>query len=233
MATLIEILLWIAIFQSVGTAEIGGFAKENYLSYALWAAFISRISSNWMYEYRMIEEIELGTINNIITRPVSFFEYYLSQFMGYKLVTTVISLVFPLCAIAIFELPFHLTRLPLALLLVIYYLVMVHALSFCVANLAFRFNKVFSFTVAKNLGLWLLSGELFPLDLLPEYWKNLLLNLPFSNAVYIPVGYLTGRIDSSLVFHGFLTTTAGILLFGFIGRLLWVSGLRTYSGTGA
>lgn len=233
MATLIEILLWIAIFESVQSLEIGGFPKENYLSYALWAAFVSRISSTWMYEHRMIEEIELGTVNSILTRPLSFFEYYLSQFMGYKLITTAISLLFPLAAILVFDLPFRLERLPATLLLIIYYLFMVHTLSFCVATMAFRFNKVFSFTVAKNLGLWLLSGELFPLDLLPEFWKKIVLTLPFSNAVYIPVGYATGRVELPLVLQGFLTTTIGILLFGVLARVLWTTGLKTYSGTGA
>lgn len=233
MASLIEVTLWLAIFRTAGITEIGGFGREYYLAYVLWAAFMSRISSSWMYEFRMIDEVESGSVNALLARPVSFFEYYMSQFMGYKILTTAISLIFPFIAIWWFGLPTNYARLPGALALCVYYLLLVHTLSFCIASLAFRLNKVGSVTVAKNLALWLFSGELFPLDLVPEPWRHWIILQPFSNAVYVPVSYLTGRCGTHLLLTGFATTTAGILFFGLCGLWLWKSGLRTYSGTGA
>lgn len=44
----------------------------------------------------MIEEIESGTVDGIIVRPISFYEYYFSQLMGYKFITTLTSLLIPL-----------------------------------------------------------------------------------------------------------------------------------------
>lgn len=233
LTTAIEITLWIALFRSTGAAEIAGFSRDYYLAYALWAAFIGRITSTWMYEFRMIEEIEMGTVNSLLARPVSFFEYYLSQFMGYKMVTSAISLVFPLAAGIYFQLPVQYDRIPATMALIFYFLFLVQTMSFCVACLAFRLNKVGAFTVAKNLGLWLFSGELFPLDMLPDPWRGWLIALPFSNLVYVPVAYLTGRGDHSLLLTGFASTTAGLAIFGAWGYYLWRSGLKTYSGTGA
>ena len=221
------------MFHSTGALTIGGFAREDYLAYVLWASFIARITSTWMYEFRMIEEVEMGTVNSLLTRPVSFYEYYLSQFMGYKLITSVISLLFPFAAIWLLGLPTDFSRAPAAFLLVVYFLFLVHTLSFCIATLAFRLNKVSSVTVAKNLALWLFSGELFPLDLMPEPWKSWFIAFPFSNAVYVPVAYLTGRVDASVLMQGFLSTTIGLAFFGALGWWSWKSGLRTYSGTGA
>lgn len=233
LAVVIDVTLWLAVFHSSGAITIGGFGQNDYLAYVIWSAFVARITTTWMYEFRMIEEIELGTINSLLTRPISFFQYYLSQFMGYKLITTAISLAFPFVAIALLRLPTDFSRVVPALALVLYYLLLVHTLSFCVATLAFKFNKVSSLTHAKNLTLWLLSGELFPLDLLPEPWKGWLIAMPFSSAVYIPVAYLTGRANLDLLITGFLSTTAGIAAFGAIGYHLWKTGLRNYSGTGA
>lgn len=233
LGTAVEITLWIAIFSSSGTTEIGGFGKEFYLSYVLWGAFVARITANWMYEFRMIEEVENGSINGVLVRPISFYEYYLSQFLGYKVITTAVSLLFPIAACLIFKLPVHWARLPLTVCLVLYYLVFVHTISFWVATLAFKLNRVGSLTIAKNLAFWLLSGELFPIDLLPEFWKNFYLALPFSNAVYVPVAFLTGRVDISYMGLGFLTTTLGLIVFGFISYVSWHRGLRTYTGTGA
>lgn len=230
---IVEVILWIAVFKSSGALEIAGFSQNAYLSYVLWGAFVARITSNWMYEFRMIEEIESGSVNSVLVRPISFYEYYLSQFMGYKVATSAFSLLVPAAAVLYFKLPFEWHRLPVALSLVLYYLIFVYTISFWISSLAFKLNKVFSFTVAKNLCLWLLSGELFPLDLLPEPWKGLLIFLPLSNSVYIPVAYLTGRIDFSYIVMGFISTSLGIIFMGFISYHSWNTGLKKYTGTGA
>jgi ABC-2 type transport system permease protein len=231
--SLIELTLWFAVFASATTSSIGGFTREYYLAYALWTAFVARIATSWMYEFRMIEEIESGTINGLLVRPISFFEYYLSQLLGYKAITTVISLLIPLAMVAIFKLPTIYSRIPLALLLIGYYLVLVHTIGFIVSSLAFHLNRIYSITGTKNLALWLVSGELIPIDLLPEPYKSWILNLPFCNGVYIPVAYVTGRVNTDMVAHGFLTTTAGLAVFGLIAFFMWTWGLRKYVGTGA
>lgn len=222
-----------AIFAVSSSDTIGGFTKEYYLSYVLWTAFIARLTSSWMYEFRMIEEVESGSINGLLVRPMSYFEYYLSQLMGYKAIVVVFSLIFPMILGSIFNFPILWERLPGTLALVFYYLVLVHILSFMISTVAFHLNKIYSLTVAKNLGLWLFTGELFPLDLLPEPWKSIIINLPFANAVYIPVGYLTGRIGTDMLLHGFMTNTLGIAVFGTISYGMWKWGLSKYAGTGA
>ncbi len=233
LSTIVEILLWTSIFARSGLMTIGGFTQEYYVAYALCATFLSRISSSWMYEFRMINEIESGTVNSLIVRPLSFYEYYLSQLLGYKFITTIFSLIIPLTAVLIYKLPFHWDRLPISLLLVFYYLILVHSMSFVVSCFAFFLNRIQGITTAKNLGLWLLSGELFPLDLLPEPLKTIMIQLPFANAVYVPTGYLTGRIDFSYVQRGFVSVTCGIIIVNIIGYFFWRRGLRAYVGTGA
>jgi ABC-2 type transport system permease protein len=233
VSSIVEMVLWTAIFLGAQATEIAGFGKNYYLAYALWTTFIARITVNWMYEFRMIEEIDGGSINGLLSRPMSYYEYYLSQLLGYKVTTALISLCFPVFIIWAFDLPTIWNRLPLTMALIIYYLFFVYGMSFCIASLAFFFNKVHSLTTTKNLALWLLTGELFPLDLMPENLKNLVLQLPFSNGAYIPVGYLTGRIGGDVVIQGFMTTTAGLILVSCAGYFLWKLGLRRYVGTGA
>lgn len=234
MSVGVECLLWLAVFRAAGPGEkIAGFSESSYLAYALWAPFIGRITSNWMYEFRMAEEIENGTINSLLVRPFSFFEYYLSQLLGYKIITTLVSLMNPLAFAYVFQWPFDISRLPLTLFLVIYYVLFLHVMSFGISTVAFRLTKTHSLTMAKNLALWCLSGELFPLDLFPPAIKSIVVSLPFSNAVFIPVGYLTGRLESDAILNGFASITAGILVLLPITIWSWKSGLKNYSGTGA
>jgi len=233
LTTGIEVLLWIAVFKGAGKSEILGFTQEYYLSYAMWAAFFSRISTSWMYEFRMIEEVSSGSINSIIVRPFSFYEYYLSQLMGYKFVTTIVSMIVPILVAYLFKWPTHFDRIFLATVLCFYYLILVHTISFIISTVAFHFTKISAFTVAKNLLFWILMGELFPLDLLPENLKDILISLPFASGVFTPVAYITGRVGIEAIYQGFISVTLGIIVLNFFAYLFWKSSIREYTGIGA
>lgn len=229
----IEMLLWKAVFLGLTNDQIAGYDKSSYLAYALWAAFISRISSNWMYEFKMIEEIETGSINALLTRPFSFFEYYFSQFLGYKTITTAVSIFIPIIVSYSIGAPINFTKISVAIALVFCYLFFIFTLSFLVATTAFHLTRVSSLTVAKNLALWLFSGELLPLDLFPKNLFDILISLPFSNATYIPVGYITGRVSIEVVQQGFISLVlSSIILFG-IAKMYWDFSLKKYAGTAA
>lgn len=233
MTTGIEILLWVAVFQGANSTTINGLGREYYLSYALWAAFFGRIATSWMYEFRMIEEISSGSVNSLIVRPLGFYEYYLSQLLGYKFITTAFSLFIPILAASYFNLPTIYSRIPLATLLCFYYLILVHTISFIVSSLAFHLTKISSFTVAKNLLFWILSGELFPLDLIPEPWRSRIMTLPFASGVFLPVGYITNRLGDTEMLNGFYSVTISLIVLNLLGEWLWKKGLNSYTGTGA
>lgn len=233
ISALVEVALWLAVFRAVGSDTLGGYGRESYLAYALWASFVSRISSNWMYEFRMIDDIETGAINSLVTRPVTFFESYLSQFLGYKAVVILLSFWVPTLALTVLDLPLLWDRLPLAMATIFVYIFFAHLISFSVATLAFRLTRVSSFTVAKNLAFWVLSGELLPLDLLPEPFRSVLLSLPFCNAVYIPVGFITGRVSYELWFQALMSLFVGIAVMSIIATFAWKRGMEKYVGTGA
>lgn len=233
ISALVEVALWLAVFRAVGETTLGGYGQDSYIAYALWASFVSRVSSNWMYEFRMIDEIETGAINSLVVRPITFFESYLSQFLGYKAIVILLSFWVPILALTVLKLPLYWERLPAAMLTVLIYVVFAHMISFSIATLAFHLTRVSSFTVAKNLAFWVLSGELLPLDLLPEPFKSILLTLPFCNAVYIPVGYITGRVSYELWLSSLGSLLVGMLVMAMIATFAWKRGMVKYAGTGA
>lgn len=233
MSTVVELAMWWTMFNAMGVTTLGGFPREYYLSYVNWAVFFSRISANWMYEFRMLQEVESGSINAILVRPVSFFEYYLGQFVGYKIFTIIFSLWLPALLALFVGGTTDFARLPAAILLIIVYLVFTYTLSFCISTFAFRLTKVSSFTVTKNFFIWLASGELFPLDLLPDHLQRLASFFPFSSACYVPVGFLTHRLEWEEYWRGLGVTSLWTVAFGIVALTLWRSGIRAYTGTGA
>ncbi len=233
MTSGIEALLWMAILTGMGKTELGGFGRESYLAYALWGNFIGRVTANWMYEYMMMEDIETGRVNSILVRPISFFEFYLSQFIGYKGLILLSSIVFPIVTCSLFGAPVIWSRLPLMILGLFYYLIFCHLVSFTVASMAFYLNKAHAFTMIKNMALWIFSGELIPLDLFPEPLKSWIISLPFASAVYLPVGYVIGRVDFVTWRQGLMSVTIGILVMSVVAQQIWSRGVRQYTGTGA
>ena len=229
----VEWVLWRALFISNQLTALGSFAPESYYAYAILSGFFSRIGSNWMYEFRMIEEIESGNINQIMIRPISFYAYYWPQFFTYKLMTILFSLWIPLTIAFFMNWPIDLRRLPWILVSMSLYLWLLYSLSFMVSVLAFKLTKVSSFTVAKNLALWLVSGELFPLDLLPTSLRSIFLELPFCHAVYIPVAFLTGRIDHVLFYQASAKLIIWCILFWWISQRFWALIVKNYTGTAA
>lgn len=233
ISTTVELAMWWTMFEAMGVTTIGGFSREYYLAYANWALFFSRISANWMYEFRMMNEVESGSVNAILARPVSFYEFYLGQFFGYKISSTLFSLWLPALLSFWIGGTTDLMRLPASILLVFAYLFFTYNLTVCIVSLAFRLTKVTSFTVTKNFFIWLASGELFPLDLLPANIKAISMYFPFASACYLPVGFLTHRIGWSDWGHGMLITLAWGLGSAVAAQFFWQRGLRAYTGTGA
>lgn len=228
-----ETALWASILSVAGVTSLNGFSRASYLSYVLWATFVARVTANWSYEFEMADEIESGRINAILLRPISFYEYYLSQFLGYKLSTVPFSLLCPFIATLIFPTTVILNRILPMLVLIFFYLFFVHTLSFCISCCGFFMTRTSGITVTKNMSLWMLSGELFPLDLIPAPMKGWVINLPFAAGVYVPVGFLTGRLGWDELLHAFASVTIGLMAVSLFAALVWRRGLRVYSGIGA
>jgi ABC-2 type transport system permease protein len=230
---LVEFMFWLGIFRWSGSLTINGHDRSSYFAYALMIPFFTRISTNWMYEFRMTSEVSSGRVNAILARPVTFYHVHLSELLGYKFIVALCSFWLPFAVLSFFDLPLIMNRLPLAVAMLALAVIFTYNLGFILSGLAFYFTRVGSFTVMKNMLMWVLAGEVLPVDALPEFIRPLVLNLPFVCGGYLPVAYLTGRIQEDLMLRGFVSVTLGIVVTGIMGSLLWRRGLRSYTGTGA
>lgn len=231
LSAFVECVFWMGIFQASGSKMIAGFDEANYLSYMLWAGFIGR--STWAYDFRMMEDINSGAINGFLVRPISFFEHYLSDFLGYKCLMLGTGLLVLIPIQLFFNPDLSFFRVAGALVLLMAYFVFTHVLSFCLSVLAFFFGRIQNLMVTKAFLLWVLSGDILPLNVYPSPYKEVLLALPFSCGVYMPIGYIVGRVDTPLLLQGLASVVLGTAVLGVVAKLLWTKALKTYSGTGA
>lgn len=229
---LVEAAFWTGLITASGNELLAGFPAPYYVGYFLYI-ILQLGSMNWRFERTMIAEINSGAVNALLLRPSSFFEYHLGLLLGQKLITA--------CAMAPvvtliawwWNLPFHADRLPAVLFMGICYVILLFSLHFAVASMAFFFDNVYSLNNTKNMIIWVLTGELMPLDLLPSSIREYVIALPFSSGIYLPAAYLSGRIGTDVFMRGFISLAVGGLCFGLLARFIWKQGLRRYSGTGA
>lgn len=229
---LVEAAFWTGLIKASGNELLAGFPARYYVGYFLYTV-LQLGSINWRFERSMIAEINNGAVNALLLRPSSFFEYHLGLLLGQKLLTAFVMA--PVVALIAWgwDLPFHAERLPMVLLMGICYVILLFSLHFAVASMAFFFDNVYSLNNTKNMIIWVLTGELMPLDLLPSPMREWVIALLFSAGIYLPAAYLSGRIGTEVFMRGFLSLFIGGMVFGLLARFLWKQGLRRYSGTGA
>jgi ABC-2 type transport system permease protein len=229
---LVEAAFWIGLIEASGSPQLGGFPTSYYLGYFLWL-ILQLGSLNWRFERIMIAEINSGAVNALLLRPSSFYEYHLGQLLGQKFITALVMTPVVIVIARVWDLPLHEERLIPALLMGFCYVIVLFSLHFTVAAMAFFFDNVYSLNNSKNMIIWFLTGELFPLDLLPSPLREWVIALPFSCGIYLPAAYLSGRISTDIFLQGFLSLAVGSVVFGLLARFIWQKGLRTYGGTGA
>jgi ABC-2 type transport system permease protein len=123
--------------------------------------------------------------------------------------------------------------MPAMLLILTFYLIFTHTLSYLIASFGFFITRTKALTAMKNMSLWVLSGELFPLDLVPPPLKDWIIHLPFASGVYVPVGFLVGRLDFNQYLSACFSLAVSTLIVGAISAVVWKRGLKVYAGTGA
>jgi ABC-2 type transport system permease protein len=228
---LVEAAFWTGLIDATGSSSLAGFPVRYYLGYFLYL-ILGLGSMNWRFERAMIAEINNGAVNALLLRPGSFYTYHMGQLLGQKLITAFIMVPVIFLIAGIWDLPFHAERLPMVLLMGISYVILLFSLHFAVASMAFFFDNVYSLNNSKNMIIWILTGELMPLDLLPSPLREWVIALPFSSGIYLPAAYLSGRIETGVFMKGFISLAIGGIFFGLLARLIWKNGLRGFGGTG-
>jgi ABC-2 type transport system permease protein len=77
-----------------------------------------------------------------------------------------------------------------------------------------------------------ISGQMLPLDLLPQPWSSILKSLPFQYMAYFPAVIFLGKVKGTALIWGLLGQAAWSLFFVLLARGLYRLGLRRYGAFG-
>lgn len=230
---MIPLLAWRALFDYAQTDTLSGWAEQDMIAYYL-LVFIIGIFTDIQFHYEMSTMVHMGTLNQWLIRPLTFFETALSHILA-RIVLLLIpgvaalllcAMIFPsvFMGLTLFSLRNALLVLPLSLALF-------SLLSMMVGMFAFWLIKTDSIFALTLLVLEFFGGKLLPIDLLPAWLERVSRVLPLRFGIAGPVEAILHPASASLLpllLGQFLWCT---LLFALI-VLLWRAGLRRYDAVG-
>ena len=231
---LIEFVLWKQIFLIRGVETINGFTFEKLIVYIFFALMVGQLKSSWANSFEMIESIRLGELNKYLIRPLSFFFYNFSLFIGYNSLYFIcygmMSIAFPFIFPGLaFQTIYSVIGFISFLMLSIFISYGIYFIMICSA---FWFGEARSLLVAYNLANIVLSGQLIPLKMFPKKILNILEYTPIPYLVDIPVRFALGYIETDIFYEKLQLGIFWAILVTIIGHIIYKIGIKRYEGFG-
>jgi ABC-2 type transport system permease protein len=248
LPTLTQIFLWWAIYDVISDpasadsaagpdGTIAGYRYGDMVAYYLLVIISRAFSSMPGLTSGIANQIRNGEVKRFLIQPVDMQGCLLMQRIAHKLVyyliaTLPFALVFFLCR------DFFVDGWPAADVMLVFVLSLMTSfllgfyLEYCIGLVGFWFLEVTSLTFIYMLMNFLLSGHMFPLDLLPDTIRSVVDFLPFKYLAYFPAAVFLGKTRGAEMWEGLLIEIGWVLFFIILSRILWWRGVKRYSGFG-
>jgi ABC-2 type transport system permease protein len=232
------ILLWQAIYAGAKENNIAGFTQRQMIAYLLLVHISRMFSSMPGLAYGIARDIREGTLKKYLLQPLDMQTYLLAYRAAHKtayIATTSIpyGILFLVCYDYFRELAAPSVELVAAYVAA---LLLAFVIGFffetCMGMIGFWFLEISSLMYVINTVNFFVSGQMFPLDLLPGWLSVPLKSLPFQYLAYFPSAVLVGKIQGAAIWHGLLIELAWAAAFVVLARALFRLGLRRYSAFG-
>ena len=233
-----QIFLWKAIFDSLGAdAMLVSYRFEDMVAYYLLSMLGRAFSSMPGLASTTAKLIREGEIKKFLVQPIDMIGFTLLGRLAHKtayytIATLPFALVFFLCRDYFTDgWPNAETMLAFAISLVLAFL-LGYFLDLCIGLIGFWFLEVSSLLFVYMLLNFFLSGHMFPLDLLPSPFHEIVDYLPFKYLAYFPAAIFLQKVEPGHLWYEIgieCLWLAGLIV---VARTLYARGLRRYSGYG-
>lgn len=225
-------LVWVA--ASRGGQAIGGYTNSDFVLYYLCMLMLgSFVTSHIMWELAM--EIKEGQFSTTLVRPISLYQFTFLRNLSWRIIRVSLFLPFFLLLLWMYRgfLGGAVVHVGWEFCVA---LVLGHLVSFSfvmmMAMLALFTQEVMSIFELYYIPMMFLSGQLFPIALLPAWARNLAALFPFYYTVGAPTEILIGRVSGPAVYPVLGMQVGWIIVCYLLSRVLWAKGLKHYSGVG-
>ncbi|AOS45693.1 hypothetical protein Verru16b_02779 [Lacunisphaera limnophila] len=232
---IVVFILWSAAYS--GNASIGGFNFAQTFTYFVALIVVQFMIGAFNEDYQISEDIRNGLINQFLLKPVNYFAYRFSLYLSARLVTGGLILLPLIVTYPLLQdylvLPTDGWRLAIGLPALVMSALIQFGIAYCFGLLSFWFLEIQGLVILSMALESVLGGQIFPLDLMPEWLFRISQYLPYYYQMYFPVAIFTGRLnDPAMALQGLAIQAAWVVLILGLGQLLWRRGLRLHTAVG-
>lgn len=238
MPIVTTIFLWTAIFNGSNQESIAGLTRDGMVAYYLLVMVSRAFSSMPGLTNGIAMDIRTGNIKKYLVQPVNMIGFLLTMRVAHKVVYYTIAagpfiLVFYLCGDYFPPLPRWEVTLAFGVSLVLAFFIGFLFEAF-IGLISFWMLEVSSFSFIVMTLNYVLSGHMFPLDIVPGFFGTLLRILPFQYLAYFPAQlYLHGSNWSNMQLLGAVGEQAAYTVgLYFLVQFTLRRGLYRYSAFG-
>ncbi|MDI1318987.1 MAG: ABC-2 family transporter protein [bacterium] len=228
-------ILWSSAYS--GNAAIGGYSFAQTFTYFVALIVVQFMIGAFNEDYQISEEIRNGLINQFLLKPVNYFAYRFSIYVSARLVTGLLILLpvvvtYPLLKDYL-AVPHDWWRLALGLPALAMSALIQFGIAYCFGMLSFWLLEIQGMVILSMALESVLGGQIFPLDLLPDWLFRISQYLPYYYQMYFPVAIFTGRLnDPAAIISGLGIQACWAVAILMIGQFLWTRGLRLHTAVG-
>lgn len=224
-------LVWAAASK---TGPIAGFTTADFVLYYLTMLMLgSFVTSHMMWD--VATEIKEGQFSAQIIRPVSFYQYTFFRNLSWRIIRSCIFA--PIFVALLFAYSGYLQGAKLNLGPEFWVSVALgHLVSFnfimMIAMLALFITEIYSVFELYYVPMLFLSGQLFPIAILPDWARNLAMFFPFYFTTGAPTEILIGRVSGPAIAQTLAFQAMWVVFCYAMAKLLWRKGMKYYTGVG-
>ncbi len=224
-------LVWAS---AASNGRIAGYSTSDFVLYYLSMLLLSCfITSHLMWD--IANEIRDGVFSTAILRPISYFQLSFFRNLSWRVIRILIFTPFFLLIALTYRQFISGAELNLSFSFWLS-VALGHTLSFvsvmAMSLLAFFTQEAMSVFELYYGPMLFLSGQLFPVSLLPAWARELSHWLPFYYTTGVPTEILIGRLKGEAALNCIYVQIIWILASYVIFKILWKNGLKHYTGVG-
>lgn len=232
---IIQVSMWAAIYGATKDGMMFGYTYQQMILYTFFVGVVGRFLSTG-FEYDMNEDIKSGGLNKFIVKPLNYCIYRGSSFLGER--TAVLGGFFILLAVlmGIFAVIgfFQMTMVKAVCFFLSLFLSLLlnFAVYFCIGISGLWLSEISRLFPAISIVITVISGGIFPLDILGEEINRIISFFPFKYMLQLPVDMLVGKGtgQSYLMSLGMQIFWVGV--FVLLANILWHRGIKKYIAVG-
>lgn len=231
---ILQLYLWTAIYSAPSGVD-NGYSYQQMIVYTLLAGLTAKLTASG-FEYEINQDIKGGGLNKYIVRPVNYFIYRITAFMGSKIPSAGILAVIMAILLFLVRAVIGYQAEPLRIMGYILTLILAMLLNFLIyfsiAMLGFWITELSKMFGTIQIVLLVISGGIFPLDIFGTAIQTATRYLPFQYTTQFPVDILNGKLSWPQVLNGLGLQMGWIIAFLLLSCLLWKAGLKRYVAVG-